>query len=111
MTKQELYLIGGMIQVTFVTRYPVFAFSRQIKLPSQFLEALEYLPPAILTAIVVPAILISNEERVLLNYTNAKLIGAIAAILIGWQTKNLLAVIVGRMLTFLGWQWCLNVFN
>ena len=33
MTKQELYLIGGMIQVTFVTRYPVFAFSRQIKLP------------------------------------------------------------------------------
>ena len=111
MSERELYLVGGMMLVTFIIRYPIFAFSRQIKLPPRFIEALEYLPPAVLTAIVVPAVLISNEDRVLLNYTNAKLVGAIAAILIGWQTKNLLAVIVGGMLAFLGWQWCLNVLN
>ena len=38
---------------------------------------------------------------ILLNYTNAKLIGATAAIIIGWRTKNLLATIIGKMLTFL----------
>ena len=111
MTEQELYLVGGMMLATFIVRYPIFAFSSQIELLPQLIEALKYLPPAILTAIVVPAVLISNENRVWLNYNNAKLAGAIAAISISWQTKNLLAVIIGGMLAFLGWQWCLNVLS
>ncbi len=110
MTKQEFYLIGAMAVVTFLIRYPLLAFSNRIKLPARLIEALNYLPPAILTAIVVPAVLIPTGDKILLNYTNARLVGAIAAILISWRTKNLLATIIGGMLTFFIWQWSLTVF-
>ncbi len=110
MSEQEFYLIGAMAVVTFLIRYPLLAFSNRIKLPAQLIEALNYLPPAILTAIVVPAVLIPTGDKILLNYTNARLVGAIAAILIGWRTKNLLATIIGGMLTFFVWQWSLTVF-
>ena len=110
MFNQEFYLIGAMAIVTFLIRYPLLAFSSRVTLPHWLAEALEYLPPAILTAIVVTEVLIPTGDEILLNYTNARLIGAIAAILIGWRTKNLLATIIGGMLAFLIWQWSLSVF-
>lgn len=110
MTKQEFYLIGAMALVTFLIRYPLLAISSRIELPSQLIEALKYLPPAILTAIVVPAVLIPAGNEISLSYTNARLVGAIAAMLVSWQTKNLLATIIGGMLTFFVWQGLINFF-
>lgn len=107
MSNRELYLITAMAIVTFLIRYPLLAFSSRIKLPSQLIEALKYLPPTILTAIVVPEILMPTDVKIALSYTNARLIGAIAAMLIGWRTKNLLFTIIGGMLAFFTWQWLL----
>ncbi|MGD1919846.1 MAG: AzlD domain-containing protein [Pleurocapsa sp.] len=111
MSKQEFCLIGAMAVVTFLIRYPLLAFSSQINLPPQLIEALKYLPPAILTAIVVPEIFMPTENKIILNYTNAKLIGAISTILISWRTKNLLLAIIGGMSIFFVWQWLLIQFN
>ncbi|MDJ0531352.1 MAG: AzlD domain-containing protein [Xenococcaceae cyanobacterium MO_207.B15] len=111
MSIQEFYLITAMAVVTFVIRYPLLAISSRIRLPSQLIEALKYLPPAILTAIVFPAVLMPTVDKILLSYTNAKLVGAIAAILVGWRTQNLLATIICGMLVFLIWQWLLALFN
>ena len=108
MSDHELYLITAMAMVTFLIRYPLLAFSSRIKLPSQLIEALNYLPPAILTAIVVPEILMPTNAKIALSFTNARLIGAIAAILISWRTKNLLFTIIGGMLAFFIWQWLLT---
>ncbi len=110
MSQLEFYLIAAMALVTFLIRYPLLAMSSRIKLPSQLIEALKYLPPAILTAIVVPAVLISAADEIALSYTNARLVGAIAAILVSWQTKNLLATIICGMLTFFVWQGLINFF-
>ena len=57
MSRQEFYLIGAMAIVTFFIRYSLIAISGQIRLSSKLTEALNYLPPVILTAIVVPAVL------------------------------------------------------
>lgn len=111
MTKPEFYLIAAMAMVTFLIRYPLLAISSRIKLPSQLIKALTYLPPAILTAIVVPAVLISTEDKMVLSYTNPKLVGAIAASLVGWWSKNLLATIVIGMTVFLCWQWLLTILD
>ena len=105
MFNREFYLIGAMAIITFLIRYSLLALSSRIQLPPRIIEALAYLPPAILTAIVVPAVLMPTGDKIVLSYTNAKLIGAIAAILIGWRTQNLLATIIGGMLTFFMWQW------
>jgi branched-subunit amino acid transport protein len=100
----EFLLITGMALVTFAIRYPVLAMSGRIQLPSWFLQLLRYVPPTVLTAIVVPAVLMPNDQ-LWLDHTNARLIGAIAAIGIGIWRKNLLLTIVIGMLVFLIWQW------
>ncbi|PSB11732.1 branched-chain amino acid transport [filamentous cyanobacterium CCP1] len=104
----EFILILGMALVTFLIRYPIIGMSGRIKLSPQFLQLLSYVPPAVLTAIVVPAVLIPTGDQILLDYTNARLIGAIAAILVGVWRKNLLLTIVVGMVAFFAWQWLLS---
>ena len=111
MTQPEFYLIGMMAMVTFLIRYPLLAMSSRIRLSPQLIKALTYLPPAILTAIVVPAVLIPTGDNILLSYTNTKLVGAIAASIVGWWTKNLLATIISGMVVFFLWQWLLTMLS
>ena len=57
MTVQEAWMIAGMMVVTFGVRYPVLALVGRTELPPALLEALKFIPPAVLTAIIVPAVL------------------------------------------------------
>lgn len=99
----EFYLIAGMAVVTFTIRYPMLALSGRITLSPRFSQLLRYVPPTVLTAIVVPAVLMP-EQALWIDPTNARMIGAIAAILISVWRKNLLLTIVGGMAVFLVWQ-------
>jgi branched-subunit amino acid transport protein len=105
----EFYLIGGMALVTFAVRYPVLALSGRVKFSPRFMQMLRYVPPAVLTAIVVPAVLMPVGSELLLSFTNARLVGATAALLVGFWRKNLLLTIVVGMLVFFSWQWLLMV--
>lgn len=104
---REVYLIAGMAIVTFSIRYLLLAISNRVKLSAQLIQALRYIPPAVLTAIIVPATLIPSGEEIILSYTNARLIGAIMAVIVSWYSKNLLLTILVGMLTFFAWQWLL----
>ena len=101
----EFLLIVGMALVTFGIRYSMFAVAGRFTFPDELINALRYVPPAVLTAIVVPAVLMPNGSGINLSYTNAYLIGALVACLVGWASKNLLLTIVVGMAFFLGWQW------
>jgi branched-subunit amino acid transport protein len=76
----------------------------KVKLPPAVLEALKFIPPAVLSAIIFPAVLLPQGELDL-GIGNASLIAAVAAALIAWRTKNLLLTIVLGMAIFLGWRW------
>ena len=99
----EILMIGGMAIATFAIRYLMFGASSRITLSPALLSALRYLPPVILTAIVVPEVLLS-EGTLEISYLNARLVGAIAAIIVSKLTKNLLLTIVLGMAAFFGWQ-------
>lgn len=103
----QFLLILGMAFVTFAVRYPVVAMSGKIKLSPQFLQILRYVPPTVLTAIVVPAILMPDNE-LLIALTNSRLVGAVIAIIVGFWQKNLLLTIVVGMITFFAWQGVLS---
>lgn len=103
MTHSEWRLIGGMALVTFLIRYPVIGMSGRLKLPERWLQALNYVPPAVLTAIVVPAVLVESGD-LWLGWQNARIWGAIAALAIGLWRQNLLLTITVGMGTFLLWQ-------
>jgi branched-subunit amino acid transport protein len=100
----EFLLIIGMTLVTFSIRYTMLAVSGRILLAPKFLQMLRYVPPTVLTAIVAPAVLMP-QDTLWLSSSNARLIGAIAAVLVGFWQKNLLLTIVVGMASFLIWQW------
>ncbi|MEM6424454.1 MAG: AzlD domain-containing protein [Cyanobacteria bacterium P01_D01_bin.128] len=105
----EFLMVTGMAIATFAIRYVMFGASSRIHLPERLLSALRYVPPVVLTAIVVPEVLIS-DGTLNLGIGNARLVGAIAAILVGTTTKNLLLTIILGMAAFFGWQGLLSVF-
>ncbi|MEL7067514.1 MAG: AzlD domain-containing protein [Cyanobacteria bacterium J06581_3] len=99
----EVLLISGMAIATFTIRYLMFGASSRITLSPTLLRALRYVPPVVLTAIVVPEVLLT-DGALNIGYMNPRLLGAIAAILVSSLTKNLLLTIVIGMATFFAWQ-------
>jgi branched-subunit amino acid transport protein len=88
----EVVLVSGMAVVTFLIRYPVLALLGKISMPDPVLRALRYIPTAVLTAIIVPAVLLP-EGQIKIG-SNAFLLAAIVAVLVAWRTKNMLLTIV-----------------
>jgi branched-subunit amino acid transport protein len=107
MTLHEVFLLLGMFVVTFGIRYSMFAVAGRIEFPPQLINALRYVPPAVLTAIIVPSVLIPTGDTIQFNAGNPYLVGALVAAVVGWFSENLLLTIVVGMLAFLGWQWLL----
>lgn len=99
----EVVLISGMAAVTFAVRYPVLALLGRLQLPPVVLRALQYVPVAVLTAIIVPS-MVMTDKQVNLSLSNAYLFGGIIATIIAWYTKNLLATIVLGMAAFFLWR-------
>lgn len=100
---QEIILIAGMFFVTFFVRYILFAFAGRIQVPDVLQRSLAYVPPAVLTAIIVPSVLIPSGDQIQLNFDNAYLVAAVAAIAVGFWKQNLLLTIVIGMVSFLLW--------
>lgn len=100
---QEFTLILGMVAVTFGVRYASLALTGRFPLPASVIRLLNYVPVAVLTALVVPYVVIRDGQPAL-GPDNAYLVGAIIAILISYTSKNLLLTIAGGLLVFFGYQ-------
>ena len=107
----EVVLIAGMAVVTFLVRYPVMALVGRIPLPKRVFEALRYVPPAVLAAIIVPAVVFPSGPEVFLSVENTRLVAAIFTVLVAWRTKNLLLTIVLGMLALWGYGWLLGALG
>jgi branched-subunit amino acid transport protein len=104
----EGLLIGGMALVTFLIRYSLLALSGRLNLAPATMKALSFVPPVVLTAIVVPAVLMPDGKTLWLGWGNARLVGAVACVALGFWRGNLLLTIVGGMAVFWGWQWLIH---
>lgn len=93
MSSREVWMILGMALVTFAIRYPIFGFADRVKLTPSVRRALRYIPPAVLAAIVLPA-MFAPDGSFDLHYTNSFLVAGIATFLIAWIGQNLLLTIV-----------------
>jgi branched-subunit amino acid transport protein len=102
---ETLYLISGMFLVTFGVRYILLPLAGRFTFSGAMQRALRYVPPAVLTAIIVPAALIPDGKNLQCSLDNAYLAGTVATVIIGKLSKNLLLTIVGGMVCFALWQW------
>jgi branched-subunit amino acid transport protein len=108
MSGREAALIAGMAAVTFLVRYAFFALGERVAFPPLAKRALRYVPAAVLTAIVVPMVLLPDGAHWQLNWHNAWLLGALATGLIAWRFNHLLASIGGGMAVFFLYRWMIG---
>lgn len=109
MTTNEILLVLGMAIVTFAARYPALALISKITIPPTLLAALKFIPPAVLTAIIVPALLAPTDNRINFSLTNDYLIAGIITTIVAWRSKNLLLTLAIGMAVF--WLWRLLLHN
>jgi branched-subunit amino acid transport protein len=103
MTAAEMLMISGMTVVTFGVRYFLFALAERIRMAPWIEASLKFIPPAVLTAITLPAVLLPRGEWHL-SFSNPYLAAALAATAAGVLTKNLLATIAIGLSAFFAYR-------
>lgn len=93
-----VFLLGGLL--TFGMRFIFIYLLGRFEVPETMRRALRFVPPAILSAIVVPELLI-RSGRVDFSLTNFRLLAGVVTVLLAWRTNNTLLTIVGGMLALL----------
>ena len=89
----DLWLIViGMGIVTFGIRLVPIVLLGRFEIPLLMQRALRFVPPAVLTAIIVPELLYRNDQLDV-SLTNARLLAGLIAIVVAWRTKNALITI------------------
>lgn len=84
-------LIIGLL--TFGIRLSFIGFLGRARIAPLLQRALRFVPVAVLSALIAPALLFANNT---LNppFGNARLLAGLLAILVAWRTKNVLLTIV-----------------
>ncbi len=97
----EVLIIGGMALVTFLIRYPVLALVGKIEMPKRVMDALRYVAPSVLAAIVVPVVLLPNDKPIQQPADAIPVLATLLAALVMWRSKSLLATVVVGITAFL----------
>lgn len=89
-------IFGGLL--TFATRLSFIFLFGYIEIPAWFQRALRFVPPAVLTALITPELLVHNGALDI-SLGNLRLIAGAAAILVAWRTRNFwLTILVGMIM-------------
>lgn len=90
-----------MSLVTYLPRMLPMVLLSKINLPPLFLKWLQFIPAAVLSALLAPAIL-APQGKLSINLDNKAFIASIPCFLVAIRTKNLfLTVMVGILVMFL----------
>lgn len=103
----EIWLtIIGMGIITYGIRFLPIALLEKFELGPNVRQALKYVPVAVLTAIIVPELLMP-DGTLDISLGNGRLIAGFIAGVVAWKTKNVLWTIVVGMgvLWLLQWLW------
>jgi len=96
----ELLVILGMMIVTFGVRYPVLVLAGRINMRPRFIQALGFVPVAVLSAITLPMML-APDKSLFISVDNDYLVAGVAAIVFVAFTRHLLLTIVLGMALFM----------
>jgi branched-subunit amino acid transport protein len=97
-------LLGGLL--TFGIRFSFIYLFGKFHIPETMRRALHYVPPAVLSAIVFPELLLPNGTLDV-SWTNYRLLAGLIAMLVAWWTKNILVTILVGMLALFVLQFLL----
>ena len=98
-------IVGGIF--TFGTRFVLLSGWVAHGLPRWLIDALAFVPIAVLTAILVPAVLIDPATQQIIVIGNKRIVAAVVATIIALLTRNVIATISSGLATLWFVQWWL----
>jgi len=98
-------IFGGTF--TFCARFVMLSGWVAHGLPKWLIDALAFVPIAVLTAILVPAVLIDPATQQIIVIGNARVVAAVIATIIALLTRNVIATITSGLATLWFVQWWL----
>ncbi len=90
-----IILLGGLL--TYGIRLSFIALAGRWQPPQLFQRALRYVPPAVLSAIILPEMLV-RDGQIFLSPLNPRLLAGLLAMLVAWRTRSTTLTIVVGML-------------
>ena len=99
-----IFAVGGL---TYLSRLSFIALFARWEMPSFVARALRFVPAAMLTAIVVPAVALRGSG-VDVALAHEKLAAALLASLVAWRTRSPAATMVAGMAALWLLQWLLR---
>ena len=94
---ENLYVLIAILVIglaTFALRSSFLVLAGRISFPPRLVRALRFVPAAILSAIVFPALVVGPSGALHIGFDNPKLLAGLVAALIAWGTRNMLATIL-----------------
>jgi branched-subunit amino acid transport protein len=98
-----IVIVAGAL--TFLIRLSFISLLANWDMPPLARRALHFVPPAVLTAIIFPELLLRNSELVL-SGDNYRLIAGVVAIALAWKVKKIMPTIAVGMAVL----WLLQAF-
>ena len=89
-------LLGGLL--TFAIRFVLIYLFGRFEIPETMRKALHYVPPAVLSAIIFPELLI-RDGVLSLSLDNYRMLSGLVAIFVAWFSRNILITILAGMVT------------
>jgi branched-subunit amino acid transport protein len=99
-------IILGMGLVTYAIRLSLIMLLGRVQVPPLVQRALRYVPPAVLSAIIFPELLVRNGALDV-SLSNERLLAGLLAAVVAWRTKNVLLTIAVGMAAL----WALMAFR
>jgi branched-subunit amino acid transport protein len=80
-----IIILGGIL--TYLTRLSFILLVPPERLPEAFRRGLRLVPPAVLSALILPELLF-RDETLNFNFQNERLLAGVIAAIIAWRTRN-----------------------
>lgn len=95
-----IYMIAGMLFVTFLPRFLPLMFLSNKNLPDKVIRWLSFIPAAVLSALLAPAVLL-NDGSLYLSLKNTALLAFIPTLVLAYKTKNIFYTVSGGLIFYL----------
>ena len=99
-------IIFGAAAITFTSRFIMFNKTVSNKIPTWAENILHYVPIAVLTAIIIPEVILNPVTKEIFILDNLRLPAAIFAVIIAFFTRQVVATIGSGLIAL----WVLQYF-
>ena len=97
MEMEIIIIILGMAVVTYIPRYLPIMILTKFDLSPKIKTWLSYVPVAVLSALLFPGVLLSNQGNIDISWNNHFLMASIPCILVAIKFKSMVVTIITGM--------------